>query len=266
MRDQLKAHKAFHETRQSAIRSVDSLSPEAPSLDPRNYADLISFLSKRGLDEAQLKSGSMPEASLIESARIISKYFSGRDAIIALHVGNFVGVSISYLSNELKLLHLDSLVIGIDPNLTHRNIANPQNHVGALLSACGLQRNTMLIAGYSGQKSISNDGIVYSPEYDPAAMFKEECACEDSLRNLTQLAKAKFDIALIDGNHDGNYLSKEIDRVNQLLKDDALLILDDVEPSWAEIREVFNTIESHGMRREAADGRIGIAVKGFKSF
>jgi len=60
---------------------------------------------------------------------------------IALHIGNFVGISLAYLTCFLAEQHCDSLVVGVDPDVPHRGIRHPQEHVAALLTACGLENN-----------------------------------------------------------------------------------------------------------------------------
>jgi hypothetical protein len=65
-------------------------------------------------------------------------------------------------------------------------------------------------AGYSGRKSVSNDGILFisenGSEYDPLSHFSDEQSCEDTLSNLAVLYEGRFDFAVMDGNHEAEYL------------------------------------------------------------
>jgi predicted O-methyltransferase YrrM len=87
-----------------------------------SYEDSLSFLDSLGTDPSQSRGGSMPRDSL----QFMQSHFDRLDAtrpIIALHVGNFLGVSLAYLAYALSRLHPNSRVISIDPNLTHHGIA-----------------------------------------------------------------------------------------------------------------------------------------------
>ena len=117
----------------------------------------------------------------------------------------------------------------------------------------------MVIAGYSGRKSISNDGIIYN-NYDPQKEFANECACEDTLINLKALCSQPFDLIMMDGNHEGTYLANEIQTVLPLLKPGGFLVLDDVDATyWSEIADVFAKIKTFGLQPVGADGRVGVA-------
>jgi hypothetical protein len=177
---------------------------------------------------------------------------------VALHVGNFVGVSLAYLTAVITARKPDALVLSVDPNLCHRGIANPQSHVTALLSACGLSRNSIVLAAYSGAKSISNDGVVFE-SYNPEAEFQNETSCEMALANLSKICPGVVDVAMLDGNHEACYLIEELKQLRPLLKGGALLILDDVNQAWAEIQAVFEDVAALGFTAIATDGRVGIA-------
>jgi len=178
--------------------------------------------------------------------------------LIGLHVGNFVGVSLSFLSATLKHIHQDSLVIGVDPNLIHRGIINPQEHVAALLTACGLQRNTMLIAGYSDTKSISNDGVAWN-DYNPADQFATEAGCERVISHLDRLLAPRCHVAMVDGNHEAAYLRRELAALRPLMHPGGILVLDDVDVYWEELKEVFDQVETLGFRPITTDNRVGLA-------
>jgi hypothetical protein len=116
----------------------------------------------------------------------------------------------------------------------------------------------MIIAGYSGKKSISNDGVVFE-NYDPQKEFSKEFACEESMRNLSTLCPRSFDLIMMDGNHEASYLTNEIQGALPLLKAGGFVILDDVDKVWIEIEEVFLNITAFGLQVIGADGRVGIA-------
>jgi hypothetical protein len=86
----------------------------------------------------------------------------------------------------------------------------------------------MISVGYSGQKSIGNDGIAFvgeaGEEYDPFSSFPSELSCQDVLRNLITISPGRFDFALLDGNHERAYLQTEIAKVRRLLKPHSLLV------------------------------------------
>lgn len=248
---------AFHADRRQRIAAV-TVSKGAAEIEGDCGEQVITFLRGRGLSEAHLLEGSVPQSSLEYVRENVIVPTVPTRPLIALHIGNFVGVSLAFLAAAVKERHPDSLVVSIDPNLTHRGISNPQAHVSALLAACGLQRNTMIIAGYSGQKSISNDGVVFD-EYDPRIEFLKESACEESLRNLSILCRHTFDLVLMDGNHEASYLVNEIQTALKLLKLGGFVILDDVDTAWAEIQDVFSHITSFGLDPIGTDGRVGIA-------
>ena len=254
----LKEREKYHEDRQRIIKNASSSQSEK-LIRGDNREEVFAFLQGRQLERDHLQVGSIPESSLgYIRDQAVALLDSGRP-LVALHVGNFVGVSLAFLATALKDRHPNSIVVSIDPNLTHRGISNPQSHVSALMTACGLQQNVMIIAGYSGKKSISNDGVVIA-DYDPQKEFANEFACEDSLLNLKTLCPRTFDLVMIDGNHEGSYLTDEIQTVLPLMSPGGVLVLDDVDVTdWAEIADVFSNIEKLGLRAVGTDGRIGVA-------
>lgn len=62
----------------------------------------------------------------------------------------------------------------------------------------------------------------------------------------------------MDGNHDAAYLHKEADIARNLLAPSGVLILDDVDDHWADIKAEFVSLQARGWRAGGADGRIGI--------
>ena len=252
------AKAAYHAERRERINAVEGDAGTKNTFAGDDYERVIQFLVRRGLPEHHVREGSVPPASL-EFVRdhVIAK-LPGDRPLRALHVGNFVGVSLTFFTAAIVRRHAQSLVVSVDPNLTHRGIVHPQSHVLALLSACGLQSNSLVLAGYSGKKSISNDATVFEG-YDPAKEFANEAAGEETLRNLGQLLPAGFDLIFLDGNHEANYLLNEMKQVVPLLRPGGYVVLDDVDAAWAEIRDVFQKISTFGLDPVDANGRVGIA-------
>ena len=120
----------------------------------------------------------------------------------------------------------------------------------------------MILVGYSGLKSISNDGVTFIDdtglEYDPVSSFSSELSCEDVLRNLITFSEGRFDFVMLDGNHERSYLQTEIAKVRRLLKPGGVLVLDDVSEAWADIKKEYEELGSKGWRALGADGRVGI--------
>ncbi len=203
----------------------------------------------------------MPEESLKSIVLLLEKNLPP-GPIIGLHIGNFVGISLTFLTLALVQRNAGSLMISIDPNISHRGISRPVEHVIRLLNRVGVQGNSLILTGYSLDKSLGNDGQIYTVGSDPSASFATELSCERQLQQLFSLAAGKFQLAVIDGNHDGNYLEQEIGWVDKLLGAGALMVIDDVSEGWIEIQLVFkNLIDGGRYQKIFQDGRIGILRK-----
>lgn len=246
-------------------RIVKAQARLAQSGKPYSYAAAIDFHCSRGLPRGHVEAGSMPEASLVFCCAALDKFVQIDGPLVGLHVGNFLGVSLAHFANYVRGRNSKSIVQSIDPDITHRGIAHPQQHVIASLNHFGLHRNALISVGYSVGKSISNDGEFFvgdDGEYDPYSKFDEELACEETLTNLGILSPGRFDFAVIDGNHEGNHLRREADLVGLLLRPGGLLILDDVSEAWAEIKAAFDGLQTIGWDVVGADGRVGILHRG----
>jgi len=224
-----------------------------------SYEAYLIFLNSVGIDPSQSRDGSMP----LDTLQFMQSYFDGLDAsrpIIALHVGNFLGVSLAYLAYALTRLHPDSRVISIDPNLTHRGIARTMDTALALLNHFGLEDHVAILTGYSLEKNVSNQAEIFAG-YDPVANWENERACTYQLDTLNLVAGGRFDLCLMDGNHDPEYLARELERVQRLLRPGGLLVLDDVSDAWPEIQSAFTAISPTVFRKLGADGRIGVLLR-----
>ena len=102
-----------------------------------SYDDSIAALCDRGLDRHHIIDGSIPEASLRYLMHAATARFAAGPARV-LHVGNFGGISLCYVTDAVRRFDRSSIVVSIDPNLVHRNIPQPQQHVVFLLSRYGL--------------------------------------------------------------------------------------------------------------------------------
>jgi hypothetical protein len=175
---------------------------------PYSYGAAIEFHCARGLTRGHVIGGSMPESTLDYCSKSLDDLITTDKPIVGLHVGNFLGVSLSHFANYARHRNENSVIVSIDPDLTHRGIEHPQKHVIALLNHFGLQRNAMVCVGYSLNKSLSNDGVAFigenGVEYDPYSRFNAEQSCEDILSDLYTLSPGRFDFAVVDGNHEGN--------------------------------------------------------------
>lgn len=251
----------FHQSRRERIARADASGSGHHEARAPEYEEIISFLLERGIPEEHLRDGSIPPESLAFIQGEIGSLLpvAPVDGYRGLHVGNFVGVSLASVTGMLVSLNASSVMVSIDPNLTHRGIDHPQDHVMALLSKFHLQGNSLVISGYSTAKSISNDGVTFG-DYDPADAYAAEAACENCFSSLARLGLGSFHIALIDGNHEGDYVAKELRALAPLLADGAILIMDDVNGAWDEIAALFTSLEQFGFTPGATDGRVGLAT------
>ena len=184
----------------------------------------------------------------------------GSRPIVALHIGNFVGVSLAFLAQAVSELNAGSKVVSIDPNLTHRGAARTMETVLVLLTYFGLEDRVAILTGYSLEKNVSNQGEVFEG-YDPVVNWKNERACTHQLDLLSTLAPSRFDLCLIDGNHEGDYLQRELGQVHRLLRPGGILVLDDVSATWPKIQSVFSGISREQFQTLGADGRIGLLIR-----
>jgi hypothetical protein len=229
---------------------------------PFSYEQAVAVLMSRGLDERAIRMGSIQARSMRLAGDLIARNAPPRP-LRALHVGNYVGLSLAALSDILVKHDPRSLVVSVDPNIPHLGVDDPQSHVLALLSHFGLQNNNVVICGYTLQKSLGNNGVVSADGYDPVANFAGELACENTLANFEHLGQ-RFDLALVDGNHDADYLRRELEVLVRLIDDGGLLILDDVSHVYKAIRKLFKEVAADSawpLEKIANDDRLGILRK-----
>ncbi len=232
---------------------------DARDAPARSYSvgEAVRFVVSRGLDEQQLREGSMPEPSLEYAGALLGDGLPRQRPLFALHVGNFVGVSLSYFTWLLREQHPESVVVSIDPNIRHRGIENPQDHVLALLGHFGLLANSLVVPGYTLEQ---NFGDWWSDELEDR--HRSEAACDRVLASLARLSGRRFDLAVLDGNHDGGYLAREFAVVREVLADDSIVVFDDVGTDpWLGVSDVFKRAlgaDPRSFEELGQDGRIGV--------
>jgi hypothetical protein len=232
-------------------------------------AAVAALVEGEGLDEQMVRDGSIPAESLrFVVVQLPAHLPHGRPAL-ALHVGNFVGVSLASLSAALRDHHAESLVISVDPGIPHRGVEAPGRVALRLLERFGLTHNNLVISGFSREKSMRDDGLVCGPHpaytvdvEAAAAALATDAACEDVVPNLARLLPGRFDVVMLDGNHEAAYLREELRDVGRLLRGGGLLVLDDVDGGvWEDIVAVFEELSSSpesGYRKVGHDGRVGL--------
>jgi hypothetical protein len=136
-------------------------------------------------------------------------------------------------------------VIAIDPNIVAAGIKNPQEHVIELLARYDLLSSVLLLTGYSFERT----------EFAPNDLTEElSPSGTDALPQLGRLP-VRFDSALVDGNHRGTTVERELAWLRQRLRRRSVVFLDDATDEWPEIRDVF--AGARGYARVGHDGRIG---------
>jgi methyltransferase family protein len=210
------------------------------------YEEAIRFLVERGLDEDQVREGSMPEASLSFTAELLGDRLPPGRPLFALHVGNFVGASLAYFTWLLRERDPSSVVVSIDPNIAHRGVDDPQAHALALLHHFGLLANSVIVPGYTLEQN--------------AAGSPSDLACEQVLASLGRVSGGRYDLVVLDGNHSQDYLEREFAAVRELLAEDSIVVFDDVtEGSWDGVVEVFGQALQNGSFADLGqDGRVGV--------
>jgi predicted O-methyltransferase YrrM len=224
-----------------------------------SHAAALDYLAGLGISPRHAREGSMPLPSLELVRQQVDRLASGQP-LLALHIGNFLGVSLGYLAHALRQVHPQSKVISIDPNISHRGIERPGDITIALLTEFGIEDSVAILQGYSLEKNISNDGVLFDG-YDPLQNWARELACTNQLALLICACPARFDICLMDGNHEAGYLSRELSQVQGLLRKGGILVLDDVSDDWPEIQQAFVGISTEHFTKITSDGRIGLMVR-----
>lgn len=263
---------AVERAKEERRRRLEQLAEAGPAAQGEfDYELAVAVLAESGLSEEQVRQGSIPEESLELVAKRLPDHLTDEPPL-ALHVGNFVGVSLAYLTAALRAHDPRALVVSIDPAMTHRGIEAPDRIALRLLDRFGLTANSMVVTGFTRERNMPDDGYVWQEHAPPSAMSAEaaasalagHAACENVLPNLARLLPGRFDLALLDGNHEGGYLREELRDVDTLLRPDGLLVLDDVGVDfWDDLRDLFTELASgeRGYTRLDHDGRVGVLAR-----
>ncbi|MDQ4072512.1 MAG: class I SAM-dependent methyltransferase, partial [Actinomycetota bacterium] len=216
--------------------------------------EAVRLLADRGLDEQQVRDGSMPQDSLdYLTTFLVSELPAGRP-LLGLHIGNFVGVSLAWLGDALRTSDAGSRVLSIDPDIAHRGIDQPSAHAFAVLAHFDLLSHNLVLSGYTLEQNVGDDHL------EPVERFEAEQRPERVLPSLAELIGPRFDIVLIDGNHDGRYLARELEQVGRLLAPAGLLVVDDVdERNWQAVHDTFARVaEGEAFEELGRAGRVGV--------
>jgi hypothetical protein len=209
---------------------------------PYSYEAAIEFVVEQGwTTEFHARDGSVPEPSMGLTAAVLDRLAPPSPRL--LHVGNFIGISLSYLLDWAR--GTGGTMFSVDPDVPHRGVDHPQLVANDLLANFGLTERHILICGFSLEKNFSNDSVVFEG-YDPATAWAQEAAPENVLPRLVD-AGLTFDAAFIDGNHDPRYLRRELAEITTLLVPRGPLVLDDVNDWWEGIRGVFDEVSGGRM-------------------
>jgi predicted O-methyltransferase YrrM len=236
--------KRSREKARRRLLAGSTLAPNAARVE-----ESIRFLVDRGLDPVQVRDGSMPAQSLDYLAAKISDRLPSDRPLRALQIGNFVGVSLAYITWLVGERHPESLVVSIDPNIPYLEVEDPQSHAMALLAHFKMLDRSVIIGGYTlerGDEALAEDAYARSD------------ACENVLGSLDALLGPRFDLVVIDGNHEEDYLDREIDAIRGLLAAGAIVVFDDIT-DWPGVAAVFERVSAdEAFVKLGDDGRIGI--------
>ena len=187
------------------------------------YENAIRFLVGLGLPEAMIHQWSMPKEALEACGDALKKKLPLDGPLKSIQVGNCFGTSLAWFSNFILAIHPDSLMISVDPNYSMGGVAHhPQRIVTRLLSQFGLQKNNLMVTGYSLDKNEEH----------------WQASCEDLLPNFARMGINDADFILLDGWHERNYTLREIRASAPLLKPGGLILVDDVNAP--EVREAVD--------------------------
>lgn len=188
-----------------------------------NYEAAIQFLVGLGLQDTVIRKWSMPEEALEACGEALKKRLSLDKPLKSIQVGNCFGASLAWFSNFICTAHPDSLMISVDPNYSMGGVAHhPQRLVTKLLSHFGLQKNNLMVTGYSLDKNEDH----------------WQASCEELLPNFARMGINDADFILLDGWHDRDYTLREVRACAPLLKPGGLILVDDVNAP--EVREAVD--------------------------
>ena len=133
-----------------------------------------------------------------------------------------------------------------------REIEDPQAHVLALLHHFGLLAANLIVPGYTLEQTIGEQCA------ETEADHLQGLACEHVLAGLGRLCGRRFDLVLLDGNHEQSHLARELAAVEGLLAEHAIVVFDDVT-QWEGVVEVFGqALRDERFVELGEDGRVGV--------
>ena len=205
--------------------------PPPTARTPFSYGEAIAFLGTRGVSEEDVWKGTIPEDQFPVVAEAVRTHLPPRP-LRALHIGNYLGLSLAALSDIVIEHDPKSVVVSIDPNLPHHGVHDPQSHVLALLDRFGMAGNNVVICGYSMERVENRTQV---------GTFADQPAGVDTLESLERLGH-RFDLAFIDGNHGRDYVRGELAVLVRLLSEGGLVVLDDVFNEHVELPELYEEV------------------------
>ena len=244
---------------------------------PFDYEAAVAALVSVGVPEETIRWGSIDRERLTNIRETIRRELRSDRPAVALHIGNFLGVSLVGVASAMCEVHPASLTIGIDPDAAIAGVAHPQEYVVALLDHFDLTRNVLLVCGYSFRRN-TPDSTDIAPEWafdtwlatvrgDATPPPQGEALSadgdappppsgEDVLPMLARLG-ARYDIALVDGYHGADTVAAELRYLTSTLRVGGLVFLDDADDYYPGIRDLFR---DPGERFEQLghDGRVGV--------
>lgn len=262
------------------VERLEQAAPQRPAASTKSttahpaefdYQAAVAALVAAGAPEETVKWGSIPPESLAFICETIRNELPPQRAAIALHVGNFVGISLVGVTSALRHVHPESLTVAVDPGVTMGGIAHPQDHVTQLLELFGLVHNVLLVCGYSFGPTVPDSrdagqapqptASLDQPNVSTASTAAEEIeqpppSGENVLPMLARLG-ARYDLALLDGDHGEQTVAAELRYLTDTLRPGGVVFLDDACDWCPAILELFRY---PGERFEQAghDGRVGV--------
>lgn len=224
-----------------------------------DYDDALAFLAATRRGSARdIREGSIPKDDLEFIASHLPD-LARKPPLRGLHIGNFVGLSLAGLTDAARRADPNAVVLSIDPSIPHRGIDMPQDLVTGLMTRYGLEANWLPLTGFTLERGALG-GLTNRKRSTTGFFSYHGFGATEVLGNLVRIG-ARFDFALIDGNHNAAYLRRETEVIRQLVRPGGLLFFDDVSEDWEGVVSVFESLDGGPFRRIAQQGRIGVAKR-----
>ncbi|MFN3231046.1 MAG: class I SAM-dependent methyltransferase [Alphaproteobacteria bacterium] len=254
----------YHERRRKLLAEYNDYrasQSSAGDIKPFDYENAVRSLVALGLDEEKVRRSTIPESGLKFALSTLEKNLDIGRPVTALHVGNFLGISLCALAGFLRDANPDSMVVAIDPNITHVGINAPHRYVSKLAEDYGLLSTILPIASFSWERNAGDFETTKPDQLDIENPY-DDLAFDNALPLLTRCtAPHSFGVALIDGFHEADYLENELTMIRPLLTDGAIVILDDVNDAWADLKALYQGLDQQQWTDLGTDGRLGVLKK-----